>query len=103
MAQFVLYRNLDAATRRHYPCFLDVQHPLLDDLHTRLVAPMGRPGDFRPIERLNPVFETEEGPLVMLAQQLTTVPSSALKAPLESLEMHRAAILSAIDFLITGI
>lgn len=40
---------------------------------------------------------------VLLTQQMTNVPTSALKEPLTTLEPMRNEILAAIDFLITGI
>lgn len=55
---------------------LDVQADLLSDLSTRVVAPLLAPGIApKPARNLNPTFEIEGKPHVLLTQFLASVPA----------------------------
>ena len=102
MSQFSVYRN-PAAKRSPALYLLDVQSGLLDDLATRVVVPLIRIRQIKPIRYLNPVFEIEGRKVVMSTAELAGVPRAALGPKVCSLERERAAIIGALDFLITGI
>lgn len=51
---------------------------------------------------LNPVFEVEGNPVVMMTQGLAAVPSQLLKRSVMSLESKRAEIVAALDLLFVG-
>ncbi len=105
MSQFTLYKNENKDTRKTYPYFVDVQHKLLSSLNTRLVIPLSPHKTLKDTnaEKLCPVFQIEQGSYVLLTHQLTSIPLSALKTKVCSLENFRDDIIAAIDMLITGI
>jgi toxin CcdB len=82
---------------------LDVQTDLLSGLNTRVVVPLL---PFRlapsPAARLNPSFEINGEPTIMVTQFLAAVPISVLKAPVASLEAEFERITIAIDMLMQG-
>jgi toxin CcdB len=105
MAQFTVCRNRNPQTRSAVPFLLDVQNDLLEDLETRVVVPL-RPLSAmkgKPLRTLMPVLEIDGESFVMLTPQMAGIPKRELGAPVARLEQHRFAIISAIDFLLTGI
>lgn len=82
---------------------LDVQADLLDGLNTRVVVPL-MPLDSAPspARRLNPAFEIEGQPHVMVTQFLSAVPRSILKTPVGNLGAQFSEITVAIDMLTQG-
>ncbi|PLX85520.1 MAG: plasmid maintenance protein CcdB [Desulfuromonas sp.] len=104
MAQFDVYRNPGLETRESIPYLLDVQNALLDALATRIVVPLVRRSVMpRPAEHLNPAFNIEGEPVVMSTAELAGISRHALGERVGSLAEHRSEIVSAIDFLVTGI
>ena len=105
MAQFDVYRNSNAATRARVPYLLDVQSDLLDLLATRIVVPLCKPEVLsgKPAERLNPAFEVEGRKLLMLTPELAGVSRKALGERVANLAADRAAIIAALDLVLTGI
>lgn len=105
MAQFAVYRNKNPQTRSAVPFLLDVQNDLLDDLETRVVVPLYPISMMkgRILRTLTPVLEIEGERFVMLTPQMAGIPKSELGAPVARVEQHRFEIISAIDFLLTGI
>ncbi len=104
MAQFDLYRNPNPVSKSRIPLLLDVQSDLLGALATRIVVPLCRP-EFvgrQPVERLNPQVDIEGRKLVVLTQELAGVPLKALGSRVGNLAHERTAIVSALDFAITG-
>lgn len=105
MSQFTLYENQNPDSKDSYPYFIDVQNQLLDSLSSRVVIPLapfvslGKSN----ISTLCPVTTISGEDFVLLTHQLTSVPLSALKTPLASLEHMRDDVVAAIDFLVTGI
>ncbi|WED24615.1 CcdB family protein [Vibrio sp. JC009] len=105
MSQFELYKNNDKSTATAYPYFVDIQNELLDTLNTRLVIPL------TPVELLEkkvpshlcPIVHINEGDFVILTHQMASIPTKNLKEPVNELSTFRNEIISAIDFLITGI
>jgi len=105
MAQFDVHRNPNAATRARIPYLLDVQSDLLDPLATRVVVPLCKPEVLsgKPAERLNPAFEIEGRKMFMLTPELAGVPRKALGERITNLAAERAAIIAALDLVLTGI
>lgn len=84
----------------------DVQADVLGDLNTRVVVPLmpaHAPGVPTPARHLNPVFDLDGERYVMATQFLTAVPRKDLGPPIGSLHQHDAAIMQALDFLLTGV
>lgn len=105
MAQFTVYKNKNPQTRSAIPFLLDIQNDLLSDLETRVVVPLHRASALRgkALRTLAPILEIEGDSFVMLTPQLAGIPKSELGAPVAQAQQHRAEIIAAIDFLITGI
>ena len=105
MAQFDVYRNPNAAMRARIPYLLDVQCGLLDTLATRIVVPLCKPEVLsgKPAERLNPEFMVEGRKLLMLTPELAGVARKALGERVANLAAERAAIIAALDLVLTGI
>ncbi len=105
MAQFDVYRNPSERSRERFPFLVDVQNNLLEDLHTRIVIPLGFSKDFRghQLDRLTPEITYEGVSYLLLTPQLSSVSGKVLRQPIGTVEHLRLEILSAVDFAITGI
>lgn len=103
MPRFDVHRNANAASARAVPYLLDVQHGLFSVLGVRVVIPLvpAEP-DLLPMARLNPVFEIDGRPCVLLTPEIAGVPSGTLGPVVQSLAADSAAILGAIEFLLTA-
>lgn len=82
---------------------LDLQTDLLDGLTTRVVAPL-LPLDRAPVPAriLNPVFEIDGRPHVLMTQFLSAVPGSLLRGAETSLAGRSEEITRAIDMVFQG-
>lgn len=103
--RFDVVRNPSGASNKTFPYFLVVQSEFLQELPTRVVVPLTRAKAIKgpPAALLNPEFEIEGVRLVMLTQQVASVPLTALRTRVVSLESQRVAIVRALDFLFEGI
>ncbi|WP_120634976.1 CcdB family protein [Ruegeria sp. EL01] len=82
---------------------LDVQTDLLSDLNTRVVVPLlPKSRAPKPATRLNPIFEIEGEPVVMVTQFLAAVPAGILKSQVCNLNEEFEHITVAIDMLMRG-
>ncbi len=99
MARFDVYRD------RHGPgLMLDCQANIISSiLTTRFVVPL-LPPDMspKPAGRLNPLFEIDERPYIMVTQFAAAVPARDLGEPVASLIDQDTAIIGAIDMLLSG-
>lgn len=103
MAQFDVYQNLNADTKRSVPYLLDVQADLLSELGTRVVVPlMSTEKINKMLRHLNPLFEIDGRQFVMSASELAGVSVQILGARVLSLKHQRSAIIEALDFLFVG-
>jgi toxin CcdB len=105
MAQFTVYKNKNPRTRAAIPFLLDIQNDLLNGLETRVVVPLHPASVWRgkALKMLTPLLVIEGESFVMLTPQLAGIPKSELGAPVAQVPQHRAEIVAAIDFLVTGI
>jgi toxin CcdB len=82
---------------------LDVQAGLLDHLATRAVVPLVAMANApTPIKDLNPVFEIDGVPHVMLTQAIASIPAIELRRAVASLDSHHNEITRALDILLLG-
>ena len=103
--QFDVYENTDKDTKKVYPYFIDIQTNLLDSLNSRAVIPL------TPVKNVSkeypknlcPTISIDNKDFALLTHQITSVPISLLKRKTISAKEHRTDIISAIDFLATGI
>ena len=98
MARFDVYRDPDGLGY-----LLDVQADLMGQLNTRIVVPLMSPDRApKPAKGLNPEFLIGDANLVMVTQFLASVPISALKEHVATLDRHHIIIVDAIDLLLQG-
>ena len=104
MSQFAVYRNPNQATNERFPLLLDVQSDLLDELDTRLVAPLTPRASLlaAPLTRLMPVLQVEGADYVMMTPQVAGIPRRQLGEYVADLSTRRDDIRMALDFLTTG-
>jgi toxin CcdB len=82
---------------------MDVQARLLDHLTTRVVVPLvPEPDAPKPIKELNPVFDVDGVPHVMLTQALASIPARELKRAVTSLDSQHDQVTRALDVLLLG-
>ena len=105
MAQFDVYQNLSPRTRNLYPYIVDIQNPIIADIATRIVVPLGVLKSFKneSLKGLTPEIEYNGERLLLLIPQIASIPSKSLKQPIGSLEHFRDEIIAALDFAITGV
>ena len=105
MPQFDVYRNPSKNTRAAFPYIVDIQNPVISDIATRIVIPLGRLEHFKneKMQGLTPELSYEGEKLLLLTPQIASVPSKLLKNPVGSLSHFRDEIIAAMDFAITGI
>lgn len=104
MKQYDLYKNTDSASQVTYPYFVDIQTGLLNDLNSRVVIPIAPALDAKSFPKnLCPIIDIDNKQFALLTHQITTVSSSFLESKEGSLLLNRDDIISALDFLLTGI
>jgi toxin CcdB len=104
MAQFDVYLNPNAATRKLIPYLLDVQADLLDTLATRVVVPLILAEEMGlAAKHLNPQFKIKGVAVVMSTAELAGVANRSLGDKVATLESKRNEIIAALDLLFTGI
>ena len=104
MAKFTVHRNKNARSKAIYPFVVAVQSDRLDELQTRVVIPLTEAAALakKPVSRLTPLLDFEDGQYVLMTPQLAGIPRRELGPAAGSLAARRDTILAAMDFLITG-
>lgn len=105
MAQFSVYLNQNVATREQFPYLLNVQNDLLDVLQTCVVVPLTvtTKVGYHPLSRLTPMLTVQANQYLMMTPQLAGIPKRELGEEVESLAEARHEIITAIDFLLSGV
>lgn len=105
MRQFCVYPNPNAATRTAYPYLLNVQSDLIEGIGSRIMVPLA-PGDVFKGKRLGslmPMLRIEGADCVMLTAQASGMSVRGFGSEVADLSHERAAIMGALDMLISGI
>jgi len=105
MAQFDIYENPNKKSRTAYPFIIDMQNNIVDDLASRIVAPLALYSKFKEqeIKKLTPRVSYKGQEFLILIPQITSMPAKLLKEPIGSLSHLRDEIIGALDFAIIGI
>ena len=105
MHQFDVYINPSPSTRDAFPYIVDIQNPIISEIATRIVIPLGRIAYFKneQIKGLTPIVKYENENFLLLTAQIASIPAKKLEKPVGSLPHFRDEILSSLDFAITGI
>lgn len=94
MARFDVYLMRDGGLA------LDCQADMFGDIGTRFVIPLMPVGEGPPTtSRLNPRFDVNGEPLVMITELATAIRTSELQSKVGSLEHEHFRIIGAIDVL----
>jgi toxin CcdB len=100
MAQFDVYRLGSGGVE----FVLDLQDEMLDNLSTRVVAPLALPETVGPpMKTLNPRITVGGVDCILLTHLLAAIPVAALGNPVGSASSQRDAIVAALDLLFSGI
>lgn len=105
MAQFSVYLNKNAQTKKTYPFLLEIQSNLLSDLVTTVVVPLVKfdKNKTKILKGLTPVLLLDQQEYLMLTPQLAGIQRKELGKPAFDLVHARGEIVSALDFLISGV
>ena len=99
MSRFAVYLNPEGAGY-----LLDVQANLLRHLNTRMVVPLLPQAHApAPAQTLNPTFDIDGTPCVMVTQFMASVPQTMLQTRALSVEHRAHEVLSALDCLFQGV
>jgi toxin CcdB len=101
--QFDVYRNPDPNSAKSHPYLVVLQVNGLDELNTRVVAPLVAPKSIPMFDRLMPTMSVEGAMFVIDPTNLAAVHVRMLKEPIANLESERNRILGAIDLVFVGI
>jgi len=103
MAQFDIYANPNQDPEEPVKYLLDLQAEILEDLPTRVVAPLVAPDSLGPSMRiLNPRIFVHGEPYILLSHLLAAIPAKSLGMPVDSAKTQRDEVIRSIDFLFTG-
>lgn len=105
MAQFDVFPNPNKASKVFYPFLVDIQSPLLADLATRIVIPLGKRSAFgtQAMQGLTVDITFGEQELLLLTPQISSIATIHLKHPVGSVSHIRDQIIAALDIAVTGI
>jgi toxin CcdB len=105
MAQFDVYVNPTPGARASFPYLVELQSAQLERLPTRLVMPLQRlaraPAGMP--RRLAQMIDVHGESLYLAAHQCAALPATALRTPVGSALPHRAAIIDALDAVVSGV
>lgn len=105
MAQLCAYENPNPRTKRQYPYLLDIQSDLLSELKTTIVIPLTPSKIAEPISltRLNPGITLDGECFTAMTQDMAGIERKRLGTKAYDLNEHRADIIAAVDFVLSGI
>jgi toxin CcdB len=105
MGQWDVHHNPVQRARDEIPYLVVLQSHLLDDLPTRLVAPLSRSSVLAPAlpQRLVPRFEVAGEWLALKPHEAGVIDQRMLGRPVASLREHSHRIIDALDTVISGV
>ena len=105
MAQFTVYQNRNAATKKAVPFLLDIQSDLLSDLATTVVIPLHHAEANRDklLTKLMPVVKVNGSEYVAFTTHLAGISRKELGKAVVTAGHYRNEIINAIDFMLAGV
>ncbi len=105
MSQFDVFKNANPSTRSLYPYLVDIQSNTLSNLKTTVVIPLTGEKNYsgKPLSNLHPTFKISGKKYIGMTTLIAGVDKSILGDKTTSLAQHREQIVSALDFMVTGI
>ena len=103
MPQLDVYENIDKETLREIPYLVDIQHDLHQNFKTHIMIPLvyveaQKVG----ITKLCPVFTINGRKVFASVPEMAAYPVTETGSKVMNLNAERAALFSAIDFLMHG-
>lgn len=100
MAQFDIYPG----TGQGCDFLLELQDNMLDDLSTRVVAPLAAEATLGPAMRiLNPRLVIDRTPYLLMTHLLAAIPKNSLGQPVRNVSPQRDAMIASLGLMFTGI
>ncbi|MBA3756532.1 MAG: CcdB family protein [Nitrosomonas sp.] len=105
MSQFDVFENTNPSTQMSYPYLVDIQSNTLSNLQTTVVIPLITEKHYsgKPLSNLHPSFEIFGKEYIGMTTLIAGVDKNILGDKITSLSQNRDLIISALDFMITGI
>jgi toxin CcdB len=104
VSQFFVYENPNRDTKKAYPLLLDIQSNLIEELTSTIVIPLALKRSIgRVIAKLTPVLQIDGVDYVLLTQQISGLDRGGLGRQVADLSIYRYEIITAIDFVISGV
>jgi len=104
MAQFDVYPNPSSSAKHGIPYVVVVQSDLLDALATRLTIPLAiNAWAGTTPEKLSPVITVNGQNLRALAHYAAPLPTRALRQTVGNVSAHAAALIAAMDVVLSGV
>jgi toxin CcdB len=101
--QFDVFRNPDRATAATHPFLIVLQSDAIDQIDTRVVAPLVSPRTIKLFEKLLPVVVVLGRRYVIAIPDMAAVPVAEVGSPVGNLAAERDRIIAALDLVFTGI
>ena len=101
--QFDVFRNPIRSGREDRPYVVSLQHSHLDELRSRVVAPLVRERIIKPGARITPRVIVLDEPLYFLPTEIVTLSTTYLRTPVANLDDYRRQIVDAVDMMFLGI
>jgi toxin CcdB len=105
MAQFSVYQNKNAQTKKSFPYLLDVQSNLLSELATTVVIPLARFDQSRTkiLTRLTPVLRIDQHEYVVLTPQLAGIQRKELGKLARNIRFIKLRLLEEVEELVASV
>jgi len=105
MAQFDVFKNTNQATKTLYPYLLEIQTNFLSELQTTVVIPLTLVSKYsgNMLKTIHPTFEILGKQYLSITTLIAGIDRNSLGENISSLTESRDEIISALDFMITGI
>ncbi|HTK80643.1 MAG TPA: CcdB family protein [Rhizomicrobium sp.] len=101
--QFDVFRNPDRTTAAEHPFLIVLQSDAVDQIDTRVVAPLVSPRQLKFFEKLLPRVMVEGAQYVIAIPAMAAIPTSIIGSAVVNLESEGHRITGAIDLLFLGI
>jgi toxin CcdB len=102
-AQFDVVRNKNPSARKQFPYLLILQHKLLDELDSVVVAPIRLAQGRIPAPRLVPVIKIKDVEHHIVMYSLASVSWESVGETLANLMDQRDEIIRAYDIIVSGV
>jgi toxin CcdB len=101
--QFDVFRNPDRETAGDHPYLVVLQSDAIDQIDTRVVAPLVSVRSMKFFEKLLPRVSVTGRQFVIAIPDMAAIPTSQVGVAIANLESDRERIIAALDLVFTGI